>query len=450
MKNTFMIQNYTRKVLLLSAIFLLTFMSSCKKKGELVPNFDDSSFDVNFTDTVSLVTSVVREDSLRTDVSSLNLLGQYYDPEFGLTTAAIYSQVLLSGVNVDFGTPVVLDSVVLSFKYNNYYGKKDGLTVNVYELTDDMDASTAYYSNQYFNYDPTPIGSRSFLPNVNDSVLVDTVMSAPQLRIKLDNSFGQKLLNASGTVDLSNNTSFLQFFKGFYIVPASSALDSVPGSIAQKTTLSPGDGSMVYFDLNSSVSKLTLYYTNTSTLDSDSYDFIISADCAKFSAFDHDYSGTDIENQLSGSGQDTTLLYVQPLAGVKTKIELPYIQKLKDQGNVAINKAELVFSIEQGSDEDFEAPSSIALVGIDEDGKSVFLTDFFEGTEYFGGSMEPSTKTYTFNISRHVHEIVYGTTPNYGLYLIASGSSVNAERVIITSDKHPTAKLKLNLTYSNL
>ena len=66
------------------------------------------------TDTVTLVVSTVREDSLRSDELSLSLLGNYIDPEIGQTRAGFYSQVRLSSPDIDFGTNAVADSLTLS------------------------------------------------------------------------------------------------------------------------------------------------------------------------------------------------------------------------------------------------------------------------------------------------------------------------------------------------
>ena len=73
---------FMRKAILLSAIFFLVQLFSCKKDGELSPDFDSGNLSINFTDTFSLQTSVLEEDSLRTDLSIYHLLGLYNDPIF--------------------------------------------------------------------------------------------------------------------------------------------------------------------------------------------------------------------------------------------------------------------------------------------------------------------------------------------------------------------------------
>ena len=139
------------------------------------------------------------------------------------------------------------------------------------------------------------------------------------------------------------------------------------------------------------------------------------------------------------------------MAGVKTKIEIPNIKNLADEGSVIINKAELKFTIENGTDISPDvALSTLALVGIDASGEAIFLADFFEGQDHYGGILvdETSSKTYTFNITRHIHQLVYNTTTNYGMYLIANGSSTSSNRSVLSSENSAGFKIKLEITYS--
>ena len=427
-----------RKALFLSAIFFLTFIISCKKDGKLTPDFENGDLSINFTDTFSLSTVVIKEDSLRTDLSNLHLLGLYNDSIFGPTSSSIYSQVLLTGVNVDFNNtisdPALLDSVVLSLDYEALYGDVAApMTVEVYKLTAPLYSDTNYYSNSFAARELTPIATTTFTPNLNSD-----------LRIKLNNSYGDSLIFHSPYAD---NTTFSSFFHGFYIT----VKDSVTG-----TTIPQGSGSIAYFDLNSSNTKLSLYYHHNSLEKSGStqYDFLIGTEGVKFSHFSHDYTGTDVEDHINNSPtKDTTVVYVSTMAGVKTKIDIPNITDLIKDGSVVINKAELIFTIENGTDGNFaEAPASISLVGIDAIGTPLFLPDFFEGTDHYGGilSDDGMFKTYSFNISRHLHQIAYSLTPDYGMYLIANSSSTSANRVVVGSEKSTAYKIRLEITYSKL
>lgn len=433
-----------RKVVLLSAIFFLAFNFSCKKDGELNPDFDNGNLSISYVDTFSLKTTLVEEDSLRTDLSIYHLLGLYHDQNFGKVSSSIYTQLLLTGVNVDFGTLPVLDSVVLTLEYQGLYGDTSTpMNVVVYEINTPMSKSTDYYSNTYLNYKTTAIGSLIFVPNKNDSVSIafDTIKRAPHLRIPLTNAFGQALLGADST-QLANNTNFTSFMNGLYIT----TFDSV-----SNTALTPGTGSIAYFNMNSALSTVTLYYNDTSK-----YDFSISTDGVKYSRFAHNYNGTDIEKHLPpvNPTRDTTVTYLSTMAGVKTKLEIPYIKELLKEGNVIINKAELIITLEDGlayeGVYDQELPS-ISLVGIDANGDAFFIPDFYEGQDYYGGSYNLTSKTYKFNLARHVNDLLYNTTTDYGMYLIANGGTVTSNRSVIGSNTSPNlSKMRLNITYTKL
>lgn len=429
-----------RKANLLFALFFLSvlFFYSCKKDGELIPAFDSGSVNLVKVDTFSILTKLVREDSIRTDLSAFNLLGLYNDPIFGLASSSIYSQVTLNGLNVDFGAGATLDSAILTLQYQGIYGDTlSSLNINVFEITTQMDKSTNYFSNTFLTHDPNPITSLSFIPNLKDSIytLFDSLNKAPHLRINLGSTFGNRILAESAGTNLANNTNFTNFFKGLYITTTNSV---------QNSTLSSGQGSIVYFNINSALSTVTIYYNDTSK-----YSFLMNAESVKYSRFDHNYTGTDIEAQLLGNG-DTTLTYVQTLAGVKTKIEIPHIKRILNEGDVAINQAKLTVTLENNSDLTFAAVPTLTLVGISEEGTSVFLPDFFEGLNFFGGFLEQTEKTYTFNIPRHLHSMIYNPSENKGMYLLATGQSISANRSVLGTQKNSTAKLKLEIIYTKL
>lgn len=444
MMNSNIFNCMTQKICLIAiTFFIVGSIFSCKKDGALSPDFDDPNKDIIFTDTFSINTQVVPEDSFRTDLSIHHLLGLYNDPFFGPKSSSIYTQISLTGTNINFGTTPTLDSVVLTLKYQGLYGNPNTpMNINIFELTTPLNKNTNYYSNTYINHDMTPLVSKSFIPNINDSVSIgfDTIIRPPHLRINLGATFGNKLIagDVNGTNDLIDNPTFHEYLNGLYITTS----DSV-----SNTNLLPGKGSIAYFDLNSSLSTVTLYYNDTSK-----YDFTINSETAKFARFDHNFTGTDVEKHINNDPtKDSTLLYITTMAGVRTKIDIPNIKNIIQNGNVIINKAELVIPVEIGTEGSFDnAIPTISVVGIDANGNLVFLPDFFEGLDFYGGNLDQTTKTYTFNISRHIHELIYNTPIDYGMYLIGSGSSIIANRSIIGSPKSNTSKMKINITYSKL
>ncbi len=434
-----------RKVVVLSAIFFLMGLYACKKDGKLVPDFDDGGLIINSVDTFTLRTSLALNDSLRTDFSIYNPLGLYHDPIFGPVSSSIFTQVLLTGVNVDLkSTSSTMDSIVLTLDYLELYGDTaTPMTINVYELNNDLSSSSEYYSKTYTPNKGVLLGSKTFVPNLTDSVslVFNSSKQKAHLRIKLSNTFGQSIMDADAdgsNYQMNDNTTFTNFMKGLYITTADSA---------GNTTLNSGEGSIGIMDMNSSLSTLTMYYNDTSK-----YDFTINSSAVKYSRFQHNYTGTDIEAHLNSlPTKDTTVSYISALAGVKTKVEFPFIQDLIKDGSVLINKAELIVTVENGTEGNFDEPlESISLAGIDANGDSYFLPDFFEGQDYFGGTYDEASKTYTFNIARHISDLIYGNSENHGIYILANGATTTANRSVIGSEHSTTAKLKFKITYSKL
>ncbi|MFB0924635.1 MAG: hypothetical protein QMB65_05035, partial [Vicingaceae bacterium] len=98
---------------------------------------------------------------------------------------------------------------------------------------------------------------------------------------------------------------------------------------------------------------------------------------------------------------------------------------------------------------------TLDLVGIDVDGNQIILADdnpFIESDPaHFGGTYDSGTKSYTFNITRHLHQILTSTTPFYGMYLVSNGAKTEANRVILGSgEKNGAYKTRLEITYSKI
>ena len=82
------------------------------------------------TDTFSVYAYSKPVDSVRTDETSVSLLGSIHDPIFGTTTASLYTQFRLSETAVSFGDNPVLDSLVMTLDYKSLYGDTNALTAS--------------------------------------------------------------------------------------------------------------------------------------------------------------------------------------------------------------------------------------------------------------------------------------------------------------------------------
>lgn len=388
-----------------------------------------------YTDTATVSAFTIREDTLRSDKVSLYPLGSYTDSVFGRTDASIYAQALLPSSNVNLGSSLVLDSVVLTLAYNGYYADTfPAQTIHVYTLNEDMHFDSAYYTNRTFQTS-AEVGTATIIPapNTGDSVVVNGVKTAPHMRIQLNSQVGNDLLQMSTDSELTSNDVFLTHFKGLYI-----KVDPVLSG-----------GGIFYIDLLAAQSRLTLYYEN-SVADSQSFSFLFTTQSARMVHFDHEYLSplTPVGQQLADSTHADSLVYVQAMAGVKTKIRLPNLKNFISHGMIAVNKAELELTAADNSDNRLATPAKLLVLGVDASGNPVFLPDQFESTTYYGGTYDPTTKKYKFNIERYVQNVLTGRQVDYGLYLAVSGGVVQANRVILKGATNPVSRMKLNLYYT--
>ncbi len=359
-----------------------------------------------------LTSATESEDSLRTDEAKNLILGEIDDPVFGNSLAAFYTQILLTENNTDLGTNPEADSVVLSYTYSGSYGDDlpDFTSLDVLVLQDDIYKDSVYYSTSYPM--PTP-GGMSYI----ESFLVSNDTEKPLLKVKLNNDFGDLILDLENE-GLKDNEVFLENFKGISVVAS-----------AQNT--------MLYLNPDGSNSYFKIYYHNDeSGSDTLSLDFELGGDAARINLFNEKNNNAIIE--------DDSNLHLQSMAGYKGKITLGDLDVIKDtlEGKV-INKVTIDFDVESGSQSEYEAHEKLVLVRVNNEGNNVFLTDFtVEGETHFGGKLEGDI--YSFNITRYFYQLLNNSSETNDLYLMPSGAAINANRTILSKD------IKLTIHYSEL
>lgn len=431
-----------RKVTLLSVFF---FVIGCKKKDNLVgAELHDDKLNVDVIDTLSLITYSQEQDSVRSSGLTISTLGSYNDPTFGVTNSSIFTHLRLSADNVNFapsGTSadIEIDSVVLALEFSDYYGNLDPQTFEIYELLDDIYTDSTYYSNYNGNVSATNIVASGFgviTPNPDSNVLIDGKTLDPQLRIKIDNSFGQKIIDESGNSTISNNDNFLQFIKGI--------------QIKTNDAFASGQGAILLFDLLSQNSKLTIYYRDTVINDTNSFDLLINSSCARINSIQHNYSSSAVQSILSDSTLGDNEFYIQGLQGVRSFIEIPHLTSLKDS-NIIINKASLILPANY-SGSTYEPIEQLLILrnGKDENGvnQEYILPDQLTyGLAGIGGTYDETNDEYEFVITRYINNILNENFENNKLTLQSASQMVTPNRVILFG-KNGTSKPRLVLTYT--
>ena len=408
--------------------------TACKKEwnelgSQLVVSDDLELFSF---DEQEIKISVVKEDSLRSLNSSTSYIGYLNDPYFGNTSASLYTEFRIPSTDVDFGLSAQADSIVLSLDIAGYYGDTlSPLTISVREMletietttTDTLDVETVVniYSSDDFDVD------LQLLNNAQQELLP---IASSKLNITLSNAFAQQFLDAD-PANYADNEAFQSFFNGLYIA-ADQGLEN---------------GLLLELDLLNESSKLTLYYHNEIS-DSLSYDFQINSSADRMTRWSHDYSATEIESALNMDF--VTQGYVQGGVGLRTYVELPDLNSLKDS-NYVFHSAELIIPyISNELDSIFYGPSKLGLAAVNSDGNLEVLTEDqnIQGSTYFDGNRDETTETYTFNIARYIHKVVQeGYTNRLALYVPTSVSQ--PQRLIINNNAEDGTGLQLKLLVSH-
>lgn len=407
--------NSWRKVFGLSATFLMTLyiLASCKKKESTLGNdiLDPNSL-LNSTqvDTFQLTTFTIAEDSLISDNPAYAVLGSYNDPKFGKVNASFYTQVVLSGLNPNFGdlSSITVDSLVLGLEYVDYYGELSPQTVEVYQLTEKLHIDSTYYSFQHKAHSSTNLvvpGFETFTPKPNGETIIGEDTVDAQLRIRLNNALASQLINesASGGTNYSSTENFKDYFKGLYVK-------------VNNPIQSSGKGGVFYFNLNAPLSKMTIYYTQDG--ENKTFDFLINSECADFNHVDIDNTGKPVQNVINDTVSGQTEFYAQAFKS-RAVVAIPGLKNLPKKA--VIHKAELILPIQYQTGTKY-LPS-------DELSVSVRINNLLSGIGVFG-FYDNFTKSYTVDCRNYVQALVSGDITTTELYLSPRFFITSAERVI--------------------
>jgi Domain of unknown function (DUF4270) len=426
-------------------ITILILLFSCKKineattlGGDLIPAVDNiTTFDTTLE--VEAYNGIFTlagpdTDSIRLSGRQANFLGNITnDPLFGTSTATIFTQLKPSLFRFSYGfsspdSLVGLDSVVLVLKYINTFGDSTiPQSVNIYEIDPSASNNFRYDSSYLIRENHITytglLGNGTYTPkDLDDSIHLFKDSASHQLRIKLDDTFGQRLLAYDSLSTGTNNayysdSLFNTFFKGFAIVPG-------------------GTGNAL-IGINLGTSKLSVYYKyKHGVLDTAVKDFVFTAASASANYIQRDYSGSQLAT-YSGVTAPHDFVFIQTQPGTFASVKIPGLGSLN---NRIIHRAELL--VEQAYndplDDKLTVPSKLFLDYYDSlTGKyTVSKYDFsatytsgsaysFDATSYgmngkkgTDGAGNAITK-WSFNLSRWVQNIVSGKEKYYPLRLYA-------------------------------
>ena len=407
----------------------------------------DSTIKAKYIDTMNVEVYTIREDSVRSDRSNFGTLGEMWDPIFGKTDASIYANFKLNQLygSEGLGNVSTVDSAYISFTYSTsgYFGNITKLNgpqkITVYQLLSDLTyystTERGYYSNLSLPYDSlNPLGSALIVPRPYDSVRVGGVNQGPQIRIKIRNDFAFSLITSNPSAFLSDD-AFAGYFKGVYV-----KADAVADFGSEIT------GAILYMLMPGLQSKISVYYRDNNG--NQIFTASIKETGVWINRFRHDYSGSDIQF-TGGRAPGDQNIYIQPMAGCLAEVKLPDLSYFQNNKSKAINKAELIFHVDQEKTGNYILPQRLYLVRKASDGLLYKLPDD-QTTGTIGGVYDPVNKQYKFSLTFHVSNLIQGITPNDPLILDMDFKSSRAERVVLKGTSASYRKVEFKLFYTEL
>lgn len=414
----------TKKAALLLSIIIC--LISCKKEYNSIGlNLEDELLGTT-RDTTTITAYSVLYDTLNTTNLSSQLLGELHDPVFGKTTASVYAQFLSSGATPSFGEEPVVDSIVLTLQTASYYGDTTAaLRFSICELTESLSSSSTYYNYSTSEHSTTNLleYDKNYYITPNTTHYINDEILSPHLRLRLSPDFGQRLIDESE--NWVTDDALLADFNGLYI-----SVESTHST-----------GCLFNCNMTSSLTGLVIYYHNTAS-NGLSYTLRPSSSGVTYNNFNHfGYDGAcqDLRKQiLDNDSTNISNLYLQAMAGVRTKISFPYIRKKFAALNnrVVINRAELIITNCNPSEEMFRHPSNLSIQGVKSDGLYYIPDDDnLSSDSYFGGTYNANTGEYRIRITKYLQQLILnqGDYANY-FYLTVKASGTHANRLVFYSD----------------
>ncbi len=455
-----------KKLDLLTLLVSLFIFGSCQDPNSVGLEIDsNTAINAKLVDTSTVRSYTLIEDSIRLNNISNNPVGYLKDPIFGTTEANLGLSFIMPSTPVRFGSNAVLDSAVLVMPYGvGFYGDSVNTTytLEVRQLNENLYKGSIIppiFNKKSFSFKPQLLGAKTFRYNLKDSINITVINDGrpdsvkkqnPQVRIPLDRSFITSNILRADTNIFRSSASFANYFNGLYVSMNRNNL--VNGGILP-FRISPDGG-----NTNIGAFRLELYYKNNNAgvIDTNQVNLIVQAGSA--SSINHNYTGTAVATALASTSKDQSIVYLQGLGGLRTKVEFPFLQTLKRLGNnIAINKAELEIKVTGNDTAPFLPPPAITIYRLDLAGRITTLPDDAGSQDGrargLGGAYNAATRTYNLNLTSYLQDILVGKTIDYGTF-ISLNNGVNqtaiASRSVFGGGNNTAAKMRLKIYYTQL
>ena len=477
---------------LLFCFSLLLIVSSCKKINEatdlgdeIIPGVDGvNTFDTTLSvETYDTIFHPLK-DSIRVGRNNDHILGNIIsDPFFGKTNAKIFLELKPEFFPWNFSgvykpDSLYIDSVVMVLGWNGTYGDTMAQQrVRVWEMDQSNDFRIDTFltlREQYFTYS-TQLGTKDFFPyQLRDSIKSFQDTTAGQLRIRLNNSFGRRLLDYDSTNAYSTDSAFKSHVKGF-------AIDADP---------SIGNALMAFGLVDNPKTKLAIYYRYTKGgQDDTTVSYFVFKNTSNGPSAEHNYierfnfAGTPLAAASITPGQDN-IAYLINTPGSYSTVKVPALRNLS---NRVINRAELIVEqIFDPSDLKFTPPEALMLDVYDSTLNDYKFTPYDFRVDNQTGAVDPSygmygkntvdgagnpIRVWKFNVTRYVQNTLTKREPvhdfrlftakgigepfgpsggPYTFYSIPINSQFAFGRVRVGGGNHATQRMRLRIIWTKI
>lgn len=402
-------------------IFLLLFtallaLNSCKKEisnaGLNLLNNEKDAFDC---DTLyAMEVGSVKVDTVSSSNPSYLLLGSYVDSVFGKYDASFYAQARISALKPDFGdvNSIVVDSLILGMRFSDYYGKLDAQIFEVYEITQDLLASSFYNTKSTVSFKPqnlvlpnsTKLIPKSYgykFPEKLDDKVIDTVRD--NIRLQLDTELAYRFIKDSknNPTNFATMDAFLTYFKGLHVKVSNSGQQI-------------GTGGVMSFGYSP---VLTIYYKLAGV--SKKFYFEFNTSGVRFNHVDCDFTGTKVEKLVSKELLDQQDFYTQA-NHIRGTVNLKLLNTIPT--NSVIHYAKLILPVDYTNTNLYGLSSElfVSIPNSKDDQTLRYITSAVLDKNYNG---------YTVDVRDHIQQVVSGKRQNNPLFFSPKFFSLSAERV---------------------
>ncbi|OFX88152.1 MAG: hypothetical protein A2W99_10590 [Bacteroidetes bacterium GWF2_33_16] len=380
--------------------------------ADLIPENDKIGYIYDDT-TLSFSSYLVNQTRFYSKNYSTYYLGLVNSTYYGSTEGRIASQ--FEPVNyVWVYDSAVIDSIVLFLQVDTTFGIKDiNFPINIYELDSAISEDPIYYSD----YNMDNMYSIANKLNTGYRIQGDTLLAFP-----LDIDIANRI--AADSSAHKDDSLFLDTFKGISIIP--------------ENVLTNG-GQLFNVNISNAQTKLVIYYNDTL-----SFPYYLNKG-ERFGTYKNNPENSILQAFMENDSTEIdSLLFVQGLGGVTSKLILSNYMDLINKANYSILKAELIMPIfDTGEPEEYPFPDQLYFTHLVADSIYSQIVDASSG-KLFDGKLNATDYQYSFDISLYLKSLLNGQSTDSCLVLKIPANTSEANRVILKAGEN----IKLKVTYS--